>query len=100
MIPSNQELTDQQLIERWRGQPAPFLSLLHAFHDRDGYLSESALRAIAKGLRQRAKALNAFLQDIYHDQEILRAGRVPKDRVTENKQFRPEMVGIDVPGGI
>ena len=57
-------------------------------------------RGIAKGLRQRAKALNAFLQDIYHDQEILRAGRVPKDRVTENKQFRPEMVGIDVPGGI
>ena len=52
MIPSNQELTDQQLIEQWRGHPAPFLSLLHAFHDRDGYLSESALRAIAKGLRQ------------------------------------------------
>src|SRR5258708_27550483 len=57
-------------------------------------------RAIAKGLRQRAKALNAFLHDIYHGQEILRAGHIPKERVTENKQFRPEMVGLDVPGGI
>src|SRR5579859_5443272 len=57
-------------------------------------------RAIATGLRQRAKALNAFLRDIYHGQEILRAGRVPKERVLDNKQFRPEMVGLDVPGGI
>jgi len=55
---------------------------------------------IAKGLRQRAKALNAFLHDIYHDREILRAGRVPADRVLENRQYRQEMVGIDVAGGI
>src|SRR5215468_120087 len=46
------DLADQELIERWRHEPAPFLSLLHAFHDRDGYLSEAALRAISKGLRQ------------------------------------------------
>src|SRR5262245_1807741 len=52
MSHSNQELADQQLVERWRDQPAPLLGLLHAFHDRDGYLSESAMRAIAKGLRQ------------------------------------------------
>jgi hypothetical protein len=49
---SHQELADQQLVERWRDQPAPLLGLLHAFQDRDGYLSESAIRAIAKGLRQ------------------------------------------------
>lgn len=42
---------DQDLIERWRGQPAPLLPLLHAFHDRDGYLSEGALRQVAEGLR-------------------------------------------------
>ena len=44
-------LTDQQLIDYWRTQPAPLLSLLHALHDRDGYLSEAALRAVAQGLR-------------------------------------------------
>lgn len=57
-------------------------------------------REIARGLRQRAKALNAFLHDIYHDADILRAGIVPSERVLQNKQFRPEMVGIDLPGGI
>jgi len=66
MSPSNQELTDQQLIERWREQPAPFLSLLHAFHDRDGYLSEAATRAIAKGLRQPLADLFATVTFYHH----------------------------------
>jgi len=43
--------SDDDLIERWRDQPAPLLPLLHAFHDRDGYLGDDALRAVAKGLR-------------------------------------------------
>jgi len=43
--------SDDELIERWRDQPAPLLPLLHAFHDRDGYLSDDALRAVARGLR-------------------------------------------------
>jgi len=42
---------DRELIERWRDEPAPLLPLLHAFHDRDGYLSDDALRAVAEGLR-------------------------------------------------
>ncbi|MCB0043975.1 MAG: NAD(P)H-dependent oxidoreductase subunit E [Caldilineaceae bacterium] len=41
---------DQELIEQWRGEPAPLLPLLHAFHDRDGYLSDHALRLIAPAL--------------------------------------------------
>ncbi|MCB0080591.1 MAG: NAD(P)H-dependent oxidoreductase subunit E, partial [Caldilineaceae bacterium] len=43
--------TNQELIVQWQDQPAPLLPLLHAFHDRDGYLSEEALRAAAQGLR-------------------------------------------------
>ena len=43
--------TDQELIADWRTQPAPLLPLLHAFHDRDGYLAETAIVAIAQGLR-------------------------------------------------
>ena len=42
--------TDQELAERWRREPAPLLPLLHAFHDRDGFLSEEALRAVAAAL--------------------------------------------------
>lgn len=43
--------TNQELIDQWQDQPAPLLPLLHAFHDRDGYLSEDALRAVAQALR-------------------------------------------------
>jgi uncharacterized circularly permuted ATP-grasp superfamily protein len=52
---------------------------------------------MADGLRQRVKALNAFLHDIYHDQEILKAGRIPAAQVLGNSQFRKEMVGVTVP---
>ena len=53
-----------------------------------------------KGLRQRVMALNRFIHDVYHGQDILRAGIVPRDQVLNNAQFRPEMMGVDVPGGV
>jgi uncharacterized circularly permuted ATP-grasp superfamily protein len=52
------------------------------------------------GLKQRVRALNAFIHDIYHDQQILKAGIVPAEQVLCNSQYRPEMQGVDVPGGI
>ncbi len=55
---------------------------------------------VAAGLRQRVTALNRFLADIYHGQEILRAGRIPREDVEGNSQFRREMVGVDLPGGV
>ena len=57
-------------------------------------------RQLQAGLRQRVKALNAFLHDIYHEQAILKAGLIPREQVLNNAQFRPEMIGIDVPAGI
>ncbi len=50
-----------------------------------------------KGLLQRVTALNRFIHDVYHDQEILKAGVVPADQILRNAQFRPEMVGVTVP---
>ena len=52
------------------------------------------------GLEQRVSALNRFIHDIYHDQEILKAGVIPRDQIENNAQFRPEMVGVDVPNQI
>ncbi|MCA0176218.1 MAG: circularly permuted type 2 ATP-grasp protein [Proteobacteria bacterium] len=57
-------------------------------------------RQLERGLRQRVKALNHFLHDVYHGQDILRAGRIPADQVLRNAQYRPEMQGVDVPDGI
>jgi uncharacterized circularly permuted ATP-grasp superfamily protein len=52
---------------------------------------------LEQGLRQRVTALNMFLHDVYHEQHILKAGVIPKEQVIHNAQFRPEMVGVDVP---
>jgi len=52
------------------------------------------------GLIQRVRALNAFIHDIYHGQQILKAGRIPEEFVLCNAQFRPEMLGIMPPGGV
>jgi uncharacterized circularly permuted ATP-grasp superfamily protein len=57
-------------------------------------------KKLAAGLKQRVQALNAFINDIYHTQEILRAEKIPADEVLCNEQYRPEMQGIDVPGAI
>jgi uncharacterized circularly permuted ATP-grasp superfamily protein len=57
-------------------------------------------RLLAAGLKQRVRALNAFIHDVYHEQNILNSGRIPPEQVLCNGQYRPEMQGIDVPGSI
>ncbi|MBY6265138.1 circularly permuted type 2 ATP-grasp protein [Azospirillum sp. 412522] len=49
------------------------------------------------GVKQRVAALNLFLHDIYHDQKILKDGVIPRDLVEGNHNFRPQMIGLDVP---
>ena len=63
-------------------------------------LSAGEWRKLAAGLRQRVQALNAFIADIYHGQDILRAGVLGPEQIFCNNQYRPEMQGLDVPGGI
>ncbi len=60
--------------------------------------SEWAL--LERGLKQRVKALNLFLRDIYHGRDILRANIIPDDLIFQNPVFRPEMNGQDVPHDI
>ncbi len=57
-------------------------------------------RQLEAGLKQRVRALNSFIHDIYHAQKIVHAGRVPAEQVFRNSQYRPEMHGVDVPGNI
>jgi len=63
-------------------------------------ISAAEWQRVENGLRQRVKALNAFLHDVYHDQEIIKAGRIPSRQVLDNSQYRKEMVGVNVPGNI
>jgi len=55
---------------------------------------------IEAGLRQRIQALNLFLDDLYHDQKILKDGIVPEELVRSASGFRPECMGLNPPGGI
>src|SRR5258708_285837 len=52
---------------------------------------------LEKGLKQRVRALNMFLRDIYHGRDVLRANVIPDDLIFQNPVFRPEMNGQNVP---
>jgi uncharacterized circularly permuted ATP-grasp superfamily protein len=52
---------------------------------------------IDAGLKQRMRALNLFLKDVYSDQRIIKEGKVPREDVESAKHFRPEMIGFSVP---
>jgi len=54
-------------------------------------------QCIESGLQQRITALNLFVHDIYHEQEILRDRVVPRRLIVRARHFRREAVGIDVP---
>lgn len=55
---------------------------------------------LAEGIEQRVRGLNAFLEDVYHEQEIVKAGIVPAALIEGNEAFLPQMVGFRPPGGV
>src|SRR5262245_22076827 len=52
---------------------------------------------LERGLCQRVTALNRFLHDIYHRQEILRAGVIPTEQVLMHEAYQVAMAGMDLP---
>jgi uncharacterized circularly permuted ATP-grasp superfamily protein len=52
------------------------------------------------GLIQRVKALNAFLDDVYHEGRILADGVIPRSMVLGDPSFRREVHGVKLPHGI
>ncbi|MXO67314.1 circularly permuted type 2 ATP-grasp protein [Altererythrobacter marinus] len=57
-------------------------------------------RRLTRGIEQRVSALNAFIHDLYHRQEIVRAGRIPQRVLRDNAAWLPNMVGFTPPGGV
>ena len=57
-------------------------------------------RRLTRGIEQRVRALNAFMHDLYHRQEIVRAGRLPERLLRHNAAWLPNMVGFTPPGGV
>ena len=63
-------------------------------------LSANDWQALEAGLQQRVRALSAFLDDVYGDQDILHAGIVPADLVLGAKGYLPILKGVRPPGGV
>ncbi|MCI4661643.1 MAG: circularly permuted type 2 ATP-grasp protein [Neomegalonema sp.] len=63
-------------------------------------LSAAEWAHLEKGVLQRARALNRFIEDVYHDAEIVQAGIVPKHLILQNDAFEPRLKGVRPPGGI
>ncbi len=59
--------------------------------------SQAEWSLLERGIKQRAQALNAFLYDVYHRGEIIRAGLIDANLVYQNSAFRPEMMGFEPP---
>ena len=55
---------------------------------------------ISRGLKQRVRALNCFIDDVYHEQAILEDGLVPRVYVYNSKDYRPECIGVSPPHGV
>ena len=57
-------------------------------------LSKTEWKKIQSGVVQRSMALNAFLNDIYNDGEIIKAKVVPADLIYKNPAYEIKMVGV------
>ncbi len=63
-------------------------------------ISSNEWQKLTRGITQRVCAINAFLHDIYHRQEILKAGRIPLELIEKNEAFLPQMMGVSPPSGV
>ena len=57
-------------------------------------------RGIEQGLKQRVRALNCFIHDVYNEQKILNDGVVPRSLIESSVNFRPECVGLNPPHSV
>lgn len=86
---------DQGITFSLSGQERPFpLDLVPRV------ISAAEWTRLERGIRQRVKALELYLDDIYGDQEILRDGVIPRRLVTSCEHFHREAVGITPPNGV
>lgn len=63
-------------------------------------MAVSEWRGIERGLEQRVRALNLFIDDLYHHQRIVKDGVFPAEVLAKSKNFRPECVGVNPPLGV
>lgn len=63
-------------------------------------IGKNEWQKIELGLKQRVEALNLFINDLYHDQKIIKDGIFPRDLLEKSVNFRQQCVGITPPNKI
>ncbi len=63
-------------------------------------VSEAEWGRIDRGLKQRIHTLNLFINDLYHEQRVIKDGVVPEEIVLSSKAYRRECIGLKPPQGI
>ncbi|TBR42808.1 circularly permuted type 2 ATP-grasp protein [Marinomonas agarivorans] len=63
-------------------------------------ISAADWRIAEQGLKQRLTALNLFIDDLYHDQNVIKDGIIPEHVIKDSKNFRPECIGISPAHGV
>ena len=63
-------------------------------------IAKSEWDQIEAGLKQRVQALNLFIDDLYHDQHILKDKVVPEELIVASANFRSQCIGVNPPRGI
>lgn len=57
-------------------------------------------RKTEAGLKQRVQALNLFIDDLYHEQKVVKDKVLPAEVLAQSANFRPQCVGINPPHGV
>ncbi|MFT3905306.1 MAG: circularly permuted type 2 ATP-grasp protein [Steroidobacteraceae bacterium] len=110
------ELGSEELATRQKAADAAVRSMgitFTVYHEEGGSIDRSwpldimprvidlaEWRRIEEGLIQRARALNLFIDDIYHEQRIVKDGVFPMEYLADSVNFRPQCLGISPPLGV
>ncbi len=110
-----EELPDDELLQR---QQMAERSLFHmgitfnVYEDNQGVekifpfdlvpriVAAEEWNRLERGLKQRIRALNRFIDDIYHDQQIVKDNVVPEAILKSATSFRSQCIGLNPPNGI
>ena len=71
-------MTDKEIIEKWKDETAPLLPVLHAFHDRDDYISEDSIRTVSAELKIPVAELFATISFYHHFSRKLPGKQTPR----------------------
>jgi len=71
-------VTDKEIIAKWKNETAPLLPVLHAFHDRDDYISEDSIKTVSAELKIPIAELFATISFYHHFSRELPGKQAPR----------------------